>query len=150
MSNKWGLRALLKFNYSKQGTILESVTAPLEDVINRRVLLAVRTAQPIHVEPSFVSLVVPSALPELRGLATELAQGDCDAISLCAMEPDVSAPSEQPLRSDEVNDNIEVVLRGLWLTHHPEAEEGIFFTSLTSEIEEHIEELWSYQPRALP
>lgn len=124
--------------------------APIEDVINRRVLLAMRAAQPIYMEPSFVSLVVPSELPELRALATELAQVHCDAVALCAMVPDPSISPEQALLPDVASHKMEVILRGVWLTHRPEAEEGVFVTSLTSEIEEQIEELWSYQPIALP
>lgn len=136
---------MLKFNYDKQGTILESVTDPIEDVINRRVLLAVRTAQPIHLEPSFVSLVVPSGSSEVRALETELAQVHCDAVALCTMISEQPEAQEQDSPTNIIDRNIEVMMRGIWLTHHPEAEEGLFVTSLTSDIEERIEELWSYQ-----
>lgn len=131
---------MLKFNYAKQGTILESLTDSIEEVINRRVLLAIRTAQPIHVEPSFVSLIVPAETPELRALETELAQGNCDAVSVCTMTAD------PPRATDIMSREIEVIMHGVWLTHQTDAEEGLFLTSLTSEIEEQIEELWSYQP----
>ncbi len=136
---------MLKFNYGKQGTILESVADPIEDVINRRVVLAMRSAQPIHMEPSFVSLIVPSEIPEVRALAFELTQGNCDAVSLSTQES-LSDVSEPITPSDLISQDIEVIMRGVWLTHHPDAEEGIFFTSLTTEIEEQIEELWTYQP----
>lgn len=139
---------MLKFNYGKQGTVLESVADPIEDVINRRVVLAMRSAQPIHMEPSFVSLIVPSEIPEVQALAFELTQGNCDAVSLSTQESlsDLSLESIAP--SDFISHDIEVIMRGVWLTHHPDAEEGVFFTSLTTEIEEQIEELWTYQPVA--
>ncbi len=137
---------MLKFNYAKQGTILESLADSIEEVINRRVLLAIRTAQPIHLEPSFVSLIVPAGTPELRALETELAQGDCTAVSVCTTitnSPIVQGPAAT---KDMPSRDIEVIMHGVWLTHHLDAEEGLFLTSLTSEIEEQIEELWSYQP----
>lgn len=137
---------MLKFNYDKQGTILETVIDPIEEVVNRWVLLAVRTAQPIYLEPSFVSLVVPSEVPELGILEAELAQTSCDAVFLCTMLPNPPIKKTQPL--DNVHRDIEVIMRGVWLTHHPDAEEGLFLTSLTSKIEKQIEELWTYQPIA--
>jgi|GEM_PF-2745860 len=137
---------MLKFNYDKQGIILETVTDPIEEVVNRRVLLAVRTAQPIHLQPSFISLVVPSEVPELGILEAELAQIDCDTVFSCAMLPNPLTKQTQPL--DNVRRDIEVIMRGVWLTHHPETEEGLFLTSLTSTIEKQIEELWTYQPTA--
>lgn len=139
---------MLKFNYGKQGTILESVTDPIEEVIHRRVVLAIRSAQPIHMEPSVVSLIVPSEIPELRALELELAQVNCDAVSLSVRESLVPLSPESVLPSNFTSHDIEVMMRGVWLTHHPDAEEGVFFTSLTSEIEDQIEELWTYQPIA--
>ena len=137
---------MLKFNYAKQGTILESLADSIEEVINRRVLLAIRTAQPIHLEPSFVSLIVPAETPELRALETELAQGNCDAVSVCTMIAEPPRVKGKAYSPDIMSREIEVIMQGVWLTHQTDAEEGLFLTSLTSEIEEQIAELWSYQP----
>lgn len=141
---------MLKFNYGKQGTVLESVADPIEEVINRRILLAIRSAQPIHLEPSFVSLTVPSEVPELKALELELAQINCDAVSVNTTPLDNTNPHTDAIANELSPDDREVIMRGVWLTDHPDAEEGIFMTSLTSGIEAQIEGLWTYLPIATP
>ncbi|WP_299489092.1 hypothetical protein [Acaryochloris sp. IP29b_bin.137] len=140
---------MLKFNYGKQGTVLEAVADPIEDVINRHIMLAMRLAQPIHMEPSFVSLIVPPGVPELKALELELAQVNCDAVAVDADARESDDPKEF-ISGDFPRHGREVIMRGFWLTEHPDAEEGIFVTSLTSGIEAQIEELWTYQPITFP
>lgn len=141
---------MLKFNYGKQGTVLESVADPIETVINRLFLLAMRSAQPMHMEPSFVSLIVPSGVPELKALKIELAQVNCDAVSVNPKPFDTDESQDLLCSGDGSPLDQEVIMRGFWLTDHPGAKEGIFVTSLTSGIEAQIEGLWTYQPVASP
>lgn len=106
---------MLKLTYTEMGLHLEWLADSLEVVVEQRVILALRTGQPIHVEPSCASFLLPADLPGLVDLKVAIAQAKTDCIALT------------PVGSED----IEVNLRGTWLAAATSAHEGIFVTTMS-------------------
>lgn len=116
---------MLKFTYTDAGIHLEHLEHSLNELITQRVLLAIRTASSLIVEPGTASFLLPDDLPELAEL-----NRICDR-------------SEAPLsifRSDARC--MEVSLQGVWLSSSAEAHEGIFLASLGTEVERLLVAAW--------
>jgi hypothetical protein len=108
---------MLKLTYSDDKISLNCLKQSLEDWINTRILVSVRSAVSIYVESSTASILVPasSSTAELEKVNGE------NIIEFCRCDAE----------------SIEVVLKGIWFTSEVESETGIFVT----ELEEYTEYL---------
>nr|WP_250565479.1 alr0857 family protein [Adonisia turfae] len=116
----------MKLNYTDYGLFLEQVTASLDAVATQRVMLAVHVGEPLHLEPSRASFLLPVKLPGINQLEYLLRQNVTDVIDLASVD-------------DEF---VEVSLKGTWIANSANAESGTFITALTPESEMLIYELW--------
>jgi hypothetical protein len=116
---------MLKLIYTESGFRLELLTQSLEEWVTTRVLLAVRSATNLCVEPSTASFMLPTDLPELAHLtAVEYENGEILDITPCDA------------------DFVEVSLQGTWLVSDPDSEEGIFVTAMSHRAEFLLFKLW--------
>lgn len=122
---------MLKLNYTDYGLFLEQVTASLDAVATQRVMLAVHVGEPLHLEPSRASFLLPVKLPGINQLECLLRQNVTDVIDLASVD-------------DEF---VEVSLKGTWIANSANAESGTFITALTPESEMLIYELWRVTQR---
>ena len=117
---------MLKLTYSDLGLSLVRLPDALEDVIARRSLLAVRTGQALHIEPSCASFLAPVYLTALPVLNRAITRTGAEDIAITSVD-------------DEC---VEINLRGLWVSSRIEAHEGIFLLSLPRVIEILLEQIW--------
>ena len=106
---------MLKLTYTEMGLHLEWLADSLETVVEQRVILALRTGQPIYVEPSCASFLLPADLPELAALKVAIAQANTDSIAICPVDAE----------------DVEVNLRGTWLAATTQAQEGVFVIAMS-------------------
>ena len=102
---------MLKLTYTDNKLSLDCFKQSLEDWINTRVLLNLRSATSIYLEPSTASLLIPaesSYLGELEKFRSE------NILEFCRCDPE----------------SVEVVLKGIWLTSQIESETGVFVTEM--------------------
>ncbi|WP_341526824.1 alr0857 family protein [Nostoc sp. UHCC 0302] len=104
---------MLKLTYTENSFSLELLNESLEDWVNTRVLLALRSRTNIYIEPSTAAFLLSADLSHLANLA----QGNIVKLSLCD------------------TDSVEVILQGTWLTSDTESETGIFVTALNESTE---------------
>jgi SH3-like domain-containing protein len=115
---------MLKLIYTASGfsiEIVEEVT--LEGWISTRVLLALRSAMSIFVEPSSASFLLARDLPQVNRL-TAIADRDFVTIDTCDAE------------------YIEVGLQGTWVGTNADSNDGVFVCSLYPALESLIYEVW--------
>lgn len=117
---------MLKLTYTETGFHLELVAQSLEDWVTARVILALRVGQPICVEPSTASFLLPADLPGLRHLDAEARREGSETISLSTCDAEY----------------IEVNLHGTWLSGDCESEEGVFVASMSDRTEFFLYKLW--------
>ncbi|NEO26640.1 MAG: hypothetical protein F6K03_07015 [Kamptonema sp. SIO4C4] len=117
---------MLKLTYTENGFWLEQITQPMEDWVNKRVLLALRSATPLYVEPSSAAFLLPVDLPHWEKLEALAQQEGSNAIGLAI--------------GDE--EYMEVSLDGTWLVSDPNSEEGIFVTTMSDRAEFFLYKLW--------
>ena len=122
---------MLKLNYTDYGLFLEQVTASLEVVATQRVMLAVHVGEPLHLEPSQASFLLPVELPGISQLKCLLQENVADAIALTSVDEEF----------------VEVSLKGTWIASSANAESGTFITALAPESELLIYELWRVTQR---
>ena len=122
---------MLKLNYTDYGLFLEQVTASLDTVATQRVMLAVHVGEPLHLEPSRASFLLPVELPGITQLEHSLQKNTADTA-------DVSSVDEE---------FVEVSLKGTWMAESANAESGTFITALAPESEMLIYELWQATQR---
>lgn len=122
---------MLKLNYTDYGLFLEQVTASLDAVATQRVMLAVHVGEPLHLEPSHASFLLPIDLLGIRQFKELLRQNVADAIALASVDDDF----------------VEVSLKGTWIANSVHAESGTFITALAPESELLIYELWRLTQR---
>lgn len=122
---------MLKLNYTDYGLFLEQLTASLDAVATQRVMLAVHIGEPLHLEPSQASFLLPVELPGISQLKGVLGKNVADAIALTSVD-------------DEF---VEVSLKGTWIASSSNAESGTFITALAPESEMLIYDLWQVTQR---
>lgn len=118
---------MLKLSYTESGLHLERSSAPLENFVRQRALLALRLAQPFHMEPSTASFLLvldDSSWDELEDVLA--ADGDRRTMAV---------PTDEDL--------IEVTVEGTWLADTEEAEDGTFVAALSDAAEHFIYRLWA-------
>ncbi|WP_017306723.1 alr0857 family protein [Spirulina subsalsa] len=119
---------MLKLTYTENGFYLEQLTVSLENWVTARMLLALRSATSIMIEPSTASFLLPANLPqwsELERLAIST-EGYANTITLARCD----------------NECREVCLQGTWVVSEPESEEGIFIAHLSDGLEHFLYQLW--------
>lgn len=117
---------MLKLTYTDLGLHLIRLPDSQEAVISQRALLAVRTGQAVHLEPSYAAFLVPAHWGKLTHLEAAMAQAGTADLAITPVDQEC----------------VEINLWGLWLASNSEAQEGIFLTALTDEIEALVEQAW--------
>ncbi len=118
---------MLKLSYTESDLHLERSSAPLETFVQQRALLALRLAQPFHMEPSTASFLLVLDEPSWEELEGVLAQD--------RNRHTTAVPTDEDL--------IEVTVEGTWLADTEEAEDGTFVAALSEEAERFIFRLWT-------
>ena len=117
---------MLKLNYTDLGLYMECVMTSPELLIAQHVALAMRLAQPLHVEPGHASFLLSAQIAELQKLDNIL--------------------QERGIRNTNiwpVDDRfVEINLSGSWIADSREAHEGMFVTALGDRAEALIYQLW--------
>ncbi|BAU15563.1 hypothetical protein LEP3755_61220 [Leptolyngbya sp. NIES-3755] len=117
---------MLKLTYTEFGLHLERVTVSLETLISQRVVLALRTGQTLHVEPSRAAFLLSIEVP-----------GFSELEKLIRLERVVS------VSIDPVDDQfVEVSVQGHWVADSAEAHSGMFVTVLGDRTEFFVYKLW--------
>ena len=115
---------MLKITYTDNGFFLERLTDAVETWLSQRLLVCLRAATSVYVEPSTASLLLPVDLPYFRDLQ--------------ALED-----SSNVLELDLCDDySVEVSLQGNWVTTDKNSEEGIFICNLDEQTEFFLYQLW--------
>ncbi|MBD2576858.1 alr0857 family protein [Oscillatoria sp. FACHB-1406] len=117
---------MLKLTYLENGFDLERLAQSLEDWVEVRVLVAMRSATAICVEPTTASFLLPIDLPYLKELEALAMREEGDSIALAVCDEEY----------------IEVSLNGTWVSSAPDGEEGAFVTALSDRVEFFLFKLW--------
>jgi hypothetical protein len=126
---------MLKLTYTETDFYLEHLTQSLEEWVQGRVVLALRVAQSLCIEPTTATFLLPVNLPGVEALKAQVKQHDSEIIALCPCDIDY----------------LEVTLRGSWLSVGCEDAVGVFVTAisdlsnsdrLASSIECFLHKLW--------
>jgi hypothetical protein len=117
---------MLKLTYTEAGLSLERVTVPLEAIVAQRVILALRTGQPLHIEPGHAAFLILGDAPGLAHLKMTLRQETCQCVTVTAVD-------------DEF---VEVRVHGSWLAQGVDAHEGVFLTALSERAEFFLYKVW--------
>ena len=115
---------MLKITYTENGFFLERLPDSLEIWLSQRLLVCLRAAASVYVEPSTASLLLPVDLPYFRDLQVLEDGNNVIEFNLC---DDYSA---------------EVSLQGNWITTDKDSEEGIFVCNLDERTEFFLYQLW--------
>ena len=116
---------MLKLTYTETGCRMEHLTQSLENWVTTRVILALRSATSLIVEPTTASFLLPANLPYLEDLEAAI-KGQQVEILIAQTEPDY----------------VEVSLAGTWVTSESESDEGIFVVAMSQREEFFIYQLW--------
>ncbi len=117
---------MLKLIYTDRGVRLERLTQPLEDWVAARVLLSLRAATPLYVEPSTACFLLPADLPQLAALETAVARCQPEAVAIARCDAEC----------------VEVALDGTWLAPDPASDAGVFVASLSANVEFVLYKVW--------
>ncbi|MBE9114490.1 hypothetical protein IQ249_01145 [Lusitaniella coriacea LEGE 07157] len=117
---------MLKLTYVENGFKMELLSQSLEDWVTVRVLLALRSATPLCVEPSTASFLLPADLPYLSNLSALVRQEDSDVVEMAVCDEDY----------------VEVSLYGTWLSSSPNSDEGVFVTAMSDRVEFFLFKVW--------
>ncbi|MBD2083306.1 alr0857 family protein [Leptolyngbya sp. FACHB-17] len=116
---------MLKLIYTESGLHLERVTISLEALVSQRIVLALRTGQTLHIEPSRAAFLLSIAAP-----------GFAELERLVRLE-------QVPVSIVPVDDQfVEVSVEGSWIATTVEAHAGMFVTALSDRTEFFVYKLW--------
>ena len=116
---------MLKITYASTGFYLEHLSDSIETWLVDRVLLCLRAATSIYVEPSTASVLLPGDIPIIQNIAALKEEYD----GIVELTP-----------CDE--ESVEFRLRGTWITTKEDSESGIFVSTLSDHVETSIYQLW--------
>lgn len=119
---------MLKLTYTENSVYLEYLNESLPDWVSKRVMLALRSATKIYIEPTTATFLIAtesSLIPDLEQLSQE------HPIEICPCDAS----------------SAEVILKGIWLTSDRESETGIFVTTLSQATELLLQHLSKSQQR---
>lgn len=111
---------MLALLFTETGLHLDLCQGSLEDWLIFRILLAQTLSEPIYLEMSWASLLLPDDLPDIQQANAS------EDIELCQCDIDW----------------VEVSLEGIWLSCDPDGIEGALVTELDSETELMLYTLW--------
>ncbi|MEO1374964.1 MAG: alr0857 family protein [Cyanobacteria bacterium J06635_10] len=114
---------MLKLTYTDDKLSLDYSKQSLEDWVNTRVLISVRSATNIYIESSTASFLVPadsSFTAELEKLNSQ------NIVEFCHCDAGT----------------VEVVLKGVWLTSEVESETGVFVTEAEESTESLLQKMF--------
>ena len=110
---------MLKFTYTETGFHLERLVESVETIVARRAILSVRTGDRVVIEPSNGSFLLPADVPTLPHLLETIRRDKTGTVEFC--------------KADE--NDIEIVLEGVWLAEDADREEGIFLANVSDRLE---------------
>jgi hypothetical protein len=116
---------MLKITYTENNFYLEYFQESLESWIAKRILLCLRAATSIYVEPSIASFIIPANLPYLNDLETLKAEND-DLVSFIPCD----------------DKWVEIGLKGTWISSKEDGEEGVFVCAMKNSTEFFLYKLW--------
>lgn len=117
---------MLKITYTETGFNLEHLADSLEQLVVRRIILAMRVGQSVLVEPSKASFLLPADLPLLNLLHVEALRYDREKIELSVADENY----------------IEVTLQGTWIAANSHTAEGLFLTTMSERTELYLFKCW--------
>lgn len=117
---------MLKITYTETGFNLEHLADSLEQLVVRRIVLAMRVGQSVLVEPSKASFLLPADLPLLNLLHVEALRYDREKIELSVADENY----------------IEVTLQGTWIAANSHTAEGLFLTAMSERTELYLFKCW--------
>jgi hypothetical protein len=121
---------MLKLTYTENDFSLEYLNKSLEDWIETRVILALRSATNIHIESSTAAFLLPADLFNLANLEKLVKQNATENIvEICRCDAEY----------------VEVILKGTWLTSNLKSHTGIFVTTLSLSVELLLQQLQNEQ-----
>jgi hypothetical protein len=107
---------MLKFAYTNNNVHLEVLPETLSEWISARVMFCVYSSNPIFVTPETASLLISADTNTFNYLDQALDQEIIEVV--------------------QVNDeDIEVILKGVWVTSNVDSEDGIFVTTMSYDTE---------------
>lgn len=118
---------MLKVMYTETGQYLEHVSTSLSSWLARQHHLAKQTGYDVHIETCTASILLPD-------------QPDWIA-ALQSIQRQDGAPPFHWNRADA--EMIEVMLPGVWMTSHPDSEEGAFLADLGDRTVMTLVHLWA-------
>jgi hypothetical protein len=127
---------MLKITYSDSDILIEQLELTVEAIVAQRSVLALRVGQPILVEPSYGSFLLPVDLPEVGALLRRAQYTAEVEIDVCDRAPERWQPSW-----------VEVTLRGTWIAESANTAEGILLAELDRAIEGQLVCLWQQSLR---
>lgn len=107
---------MLKFTYTNNNVHLEVLPETLSEWISARVMFCVYSSNPIFVTPETASLLISADINTFNYLDQALDQEIIEVV--------------------QVNDeDIEIILKGVWVTSNLDSDDGIFVTTMSYETE---------------
>ncbi len=116
---------MLKLTYTDNNFYIEPLSESLEDWLNIRVLLCLRAATSIYIEPSTASFLIPNNLPQWEDLRALKLEND-ETIKFTVGDAEY----------------LEISLKGTWVTSEEHSNEGVFVCVLTHKAEILLNQLW--------
>lgn len=117
---------MLKLNYTENGLFMERLAVPLEVLIAQRVLLAVRSRQPLTVQPGRSAFLLPMNVDGLNQLELALRLERTQHIDVTPLDEEY----------------VEISIEGTWLAQDAAAVEGTFITAVSDRTEFFVYKLW--------
>lgn len=117
---------MLKLNYTETGLHMERVNTSPEELVQKRVILALRAGQSLYVEPGKAAFLLPANIPGLTHLELAL-----------RMEQ-----NQNTIVTPVDDEFVEVSLEGTWIAPCTDAHEGTFVTAISDRTEFFVYKLW--------
>lgn len=135
---------MLKITYIDTAPQLEYLTQSVEDWIAQHTVLALRTGQPLLIEPGRASLLLPIGLGDMAQFFLTDVRRSRALYPAIAKQP----PSIELYPCD--GSSLELSFSGLWVAADADANVGLFLTTHSPWVERNILHLWlSAQSHAL-
>jgi hypothetical protein len=121
---------MLKLTYTENDFSLEYLNKSLEDWIETRVILALRSTTNIHIESSTAAFLLSADLFNLANFEKVVKENATENIvEICRCDAEY----------------VEVILKGTWLTSNLKSHTGIFVTTLSLSVELLLQQLQNEQ-----
>lgn len=127
---------MLKITYTDTEPHLEYLAQAIEEWIAHHAVLALRTGQPLIIEPGKASLLLPIDLGELVRFSLD------EVLRSHGIHPAIAEPWSviDLCRCDD--SSLELSLTGLWVAANRETHTGLFITMLSPGVERNVFDFW--------